>query len=101
MDYTVDVGSAAQVNWNATGHERIVQNVLNICRLFRYEATFARTMGMDSGILHRPVPEAQALLTAAIREQIELYEPRAKVKEVLFTGAGADGDMQFKVVIEI
>lgn len=100
MEITIDIDDAA-INWNASGPDRIAQNVLNICRTLRHEVAYKRTMGIDPGFLHKPLPEAQAEITAQITEQVALYEPRARIRQVLFGGTDTSGDMTFKVVIAL
>ena len=100
MEYTIDT-SNTELNWNATDEERIVQNVLNLIRTFRYEVGYDRTRGITPAVVDKPLEEAVMIYTAEIYRVVELYEPRATVKSVNFTGLDDDGNMQFRVVIDI
>jgi predicted secreted protein len=49
----------------------------------------------------KPVDQAVAIATAEIIDLINEREPRAVVKEVEYTGIGDEGNMEFRVVVEI
>ena len=100
MEYVIDTASDS-LNWNASGDERIIQNVLNIIRTHRYEVAYDRTRGINPTVLDKPLETAVMLYTAEIYRVVELYEPRAAVGKVEFTGVDTDGNMQFRVVLDI
>ena len=89
------------LNWTATGNERIVQNVLNLIRTFRYSVGYDRTRGINPAVVDMPLNEAVMVYTAEIYRVVELYEPRATVTSVSFSGLDDDGNMDFEVAIEI
>lgn len=101
MQYIIDTSKAAELNWTAKGDERILQNILNLLRTWRYEVGFDRTRGVDPSILDKTLNDAAALYTAEIYRLIEDYEPRATLKDVAFLGIDDEGNLQFKVVVEI
>lgn len=97
--YMID--TSADLNWQATGDERIIQNVLNLIRTFRYEVGYDRTRGINPAILDKPLQEQITLYTAEIYRVVDLYEPRATVNSVEYTGVDEEGNLDFKVAIEI
>lgn len=100
MLYEID-SSNPDLNWRAAGEERILQNVLNLIRTFRYEVGYDRTRGISPQVIDKPLQEAVASYTSEIYRVVELYEPRATVKSVEFITSDSDGNLQFKVVVEI
>jgi len=100
MEYIIDT-SDSNLNWNAKGNERIAQNVRNLLRTWRYEVAFDRTRGLEPSILDKPLNEAIALYTAEVYRVVQDYEPNAQVKSVQFIGLDDEGNLQFRVVIEI
>lgn len=100
MLYEIDTSKQIQLNWKAKGNERILQNVINLISTWRYEVGYDRTKGLDPTILDKPMDEAIAMYTAEIYRLVETYEPYAKVISVTPTGI-FNGDIQFKVVVEI
>lgn len=101
MKYEIDTSKSVRLNWAAKGAERILQNVLNLISTWQYEVAYNRVKGIDPSILDKPVDVAAALYIAEVYRVVSEYEPRATVKEVLFSGVDNEGHMQFKVVVEI
>lgn len=101
MEYVIDTLNPSALNWRASGNERIIRNVLNLIRTFRYDVGYDRTRGIDPSVVDKPLEEAAMVYISEIYRVVELYEPRVTVKEVRFTGADTEGNMQFRVVIEI
>ena len=101
MEYAIDTGQTLNINWSAADVERILQNVRNLISTWKYEVAYNRIMGIDSAILDQPLDIAVVKYTAEVYRLVTNYEPRAKVKEVNFVGLDDDGNMQFKVVLEI
>ena len=98
--YTIDT-SDPNLDWQASSDERIIQNVLNLIRTFRYEVGYDRTRGINPDVVDKPLQEAIALYTSEIFRVVDLYEPRATVNSVKFIDVDSEGNMQFKVAIEI
>ncbi len=101
MQYTLSTADSSPLDWNASGDARIVQNVRNLIRTWRYEVAFDRTRGVDPAILDRPAPEAAARYTAEVARLIRDYEPRATLVSCEWTGLDDEGQLIFQVVIEI
>ncbi len=91
----------SNINWTAKGVERILQNVKNLMNTWRYEIAYDRTLGIDPAILDMPQDKAIARYTAEIYRLVNTNEPRANVKSVTYTGSDGEGNMNFKVVVEI
>jgi phage baseplate assembly protein W len=87
------------INWNAKGHERILQNVVNLLGTFRYEVAYDRTIGRDPALLDSSMDKMVPLLIAETYELIDEYEPRAEVVDVEILDDEADPVV--KVVVEI
>ena len=101
MEYTIDTSQEVNLNWNATKNERIVQNVLNIISTWKYEVSYNRKIGIDPSLLDKPVEIASTQYISEVYRVIQEYEPRVTVRAVKFTGVDTEGNMQFKVVINV
>lgn len=101
MEYVIETSKDNKIDWEATGVDRILQNVSNIIQTLKYEVAYDRTLGIDSRLLQMPLDKAAALATTEIINQITLREPRAKVKSVNYLGIDTSGNMQFRVVVDI
>ncbi len=88
------------INWNAIGHERIIQNVVNILNTVMYEVAYDRVMGRNPSNLDRNFKEVESLLIAETYDLIEEYEPRAKIENI-FISQLKTGEINIEVVIEI
>lgn len=66
------------------------------------EQALDRDFGIDTSALSKPITTAQALMAAEFVAKTAKYEPRARVKRVVWQeGQTADGEMKLKVVVEI
>ena len=101
MEYIIDTSQPVQLNFGAIGAERILQNARTLINTFLYEVAYNRTMGINPELFDRPADVVVALYTAEVYRVVSDYEPRAKVKEVKLLGVDGEGNMQFKVVVEI
>lgn len=101
LEYIVDTSKPMQLNWGSKGVERILQNIQTLLHTWRYEVAYNRTMGIEPGLLDKPLDIAIAQYTAQVFQLVTDFEPRAVVKEVQYMGADQEGNMQFRVVITI
>lgn len=101
MQYVIDSENTVKLNWEAKGTERIIQNVFILLNTWKYEVAYDRTMGINTDFLDKPLNTAAALYISEVYRIISYYEPRAEVKDVKVSGIDNDGNMGFKVVIEI
>ncbi len=99
MIYNID-SSNSKVNWNAQGHDRIIQNIINILNTVRYEVAYDRVMGRDPNNLDKNFNEIESLLIAETYDLVEEYEPRAKIENV-YINQLQTGEINIKVVVEI
>lgn len=97
----IDTSKPVQIDWTAQGANRIVQNVRNLISTFRYEIAYNRVKGIDPGIFDKPADIVAVLYASEVHRVVAEYEPGATVKEVQFTGIDDEGNMQFKVVIDV
>lgn len=100
MKYIVDTIAEQPLDWSAKGSARVLQNVYNLLNTYKYEVAYDRLIGLDAGIIDKPMSQVGGLLTAQIIEQVERFEPRAKISDVEILGQGM-GDVSIKVVVEI
>lgn len=101
MQVEINTSNTPVFDWGATGAKEITQNVFNLINTFKYEVAYDRTLGINSDFQDMPLQEAVSLSTAQIFDVIDKREPRATVEEVTFTGLTDDGNLSFKVVIEL
>lgn len=80
--------------------EEVVQNVRTILTTPKYSVPMDRLFGVNAVMVDRPTPKAMAELQAEIVQAIRKYEPRCKVKKVMFHG-DLDGKLSVKVRIII
>jgi phage baseplate assembly protein W len=99
--YEINTSEKVTLNWAAKGAERILQNVLNLINTWQYEIAYNRTIGIQVGLLDKPSEEAAVEYTSQVHNMISTFEPRAETQEVNYTGIDENGNMEFKVVIDI
>ncbi len=71
--------------------EEIIQNVRTILTTRKGSVPLDREFGIDAGIIDKPTTNIGGLLTVAIMEAVEKYEPRVKVQSVSFEADGEEG----------
>ena len=81
--------------------EEIAQNVRMILSTMTGSVPLDRQFGVDSNLVDLPIGAAQARMTAEIATAVNRFEPRAKVKSVLYSGEPADGHLIISATIEI
>lgn len=100
MTYKINT-SDNSINWQSSGVERIIQNVVNLINTYRYEVAYDRTLGLSGNFLDNPSEEAQTQAISEIIDLINEREPRATVESIDFINIDDDGNMAFKVVVDI
>ncbi|MDO4495902.1 MAG: lysozyme [Clostridiaceae bacterium] len=60
-----------------------------------------RDFGIDWSFLDMPMESAKAMIESELIRKTRKYEPRAKVKQVLWTGDATSGIIKPKVVIDL
>ena len=81
MRITVRSDANIPLSW-ASGTDRIARNVLNVIRTWQGEAAFVRPMGIEAAFVGMPATMVAPSLSAAIRANIEQYEPEANILSV-------------------
>lgn len=66
--------------------EEILQNVRTILATRKGSVPLDRDLGLSWEHLDKPYPVARSLMTAAVIEAVESYEPRVRVESVEFEG---------------
>lgn len=84
----------------ATVVDEVVQNVRTILSTIQYEIPLDRAFGIDGSAVDQPMPQAKALLTTNIIQQVQRYEPRAVIEKITFDG-GLDGRLTPMVEVTI
>lgn len=100
----VDISDKIAIDFAATGHAEIIQNVRTILGTTKFSVPLDRDFGIDATVVDRPLPVAKALITSAIFEAIERYEPRIELVQVIFddnsTASLLDGILKPKVEVK-
>ena len=65
-----------------TLEEEVAQNIAFLLSTPKGSVPMMRDLGIDTGLLDDPTPQAKVKLKAQIVDQIQKYEPRAKIKEI-------------------
>lgn len=81
--------------------EEIIQNVQTILSTVKGEVPLDRSFGISPEGLDLPIAAAQTKITASAVEAVNKFEPRAKVKELIFSGEETNGVLNALAVIEI
>lgn len=89
------------LDWNSTGDDRIIQNVLNIVRTKKYEVPYMREMGIDPDFLDDAITKNYAEIVNDVTENINTYEPRVEVVDVSLSVNDANGDVVISVEVEV
>ncbi len=100
MIVTIDTANM-DLTWGTKGSDRIIQNIANLLRTRRYEVAYDRTLGLSGDFIDKPSDQAIAIAAAELSDLITQREPRASLIEVQSAGTDEDGNIQFKVVVEI
>ena len=87
MIYTINGGDVPQIDFApATVAEEVLQNVRTIISTIKYSVPMDREFGIDGTVVDRPINLAKAHLTNEIFRAVKMYEPRAVIESVEFTG---------------
>lgn len=88
------VSGAASGEWidfaPATVAGEVLQNVKTLLSTAKYSVPLDRELGVEASFLDRPAPDAGARLRVRIAEDIERFEPRAKIRAVRFEPRPSD-----------
>ena len=81
--------------------EEIMQNVKMIISTAKETVPLDREFGIRATVLDKPIATAQALLSSEIVAAVNRFEPRAKVKKIIYQGKEKDGILEPTVRIEV
>lgn len=97
----VELHSLNDVNFSPVGMEELIQNIQTIVSTEKYSVPLDRDFGVDLRLIDKPMNRVQALLSKEITVNIEKYEPRVKVTEVIYREAEASGRMKIAVKFKL
>jgi uncharacterized protein len=80
----LNMGDFEVIDFGAIGYFEIFQNVKTILATPLFTAALERTLGVDQGIVDRPITEA-SYVTVAILDALQFWEPRAQVIDIEFS----------------
>lgn len=85
MSYTVAAGRARRYTLNETQHiEAVLQNIALILATPQGTIPMYRDFGLPIDALDLPMPAAKVRLSVAIKEAVEIYEPRAEIISIKY-----------------
>lgn len=85
---------------NEALRREVERNIKTILSTPKGTCPLYREFGVDISMLDNPSPAAKNMLTVAIIDAIEEWEPRAQVADIT-VGMGTNGNLTAKVVITI
>lgn len=89
------------IDWEATGTDRIIQNVKNIIRTRRFEVPFIPLMGVNHEFIDALPQKIKSELSTHIKEVVNTYEPRVNVVDVRVESCDENGDYVVAVDLEV
>ena len=75
----------------ANAHQAVLQNIAVILDTVQGSCPMVRDLGLPGNLLHRPQPVVENILVGYIYDQIEEFEPRARVADIQFEHDAATG----------
>lgn len=85
MRYFVSAADLSRLRLGAPDTvEGVLQNIALILATPKGSVPLHREFGLDWSCLDKPLPAAEVLMRAPVREAIERWEPRATVKGIRF-----------------
>lgn len=86
------------INWEIGDKEQIMQNAHNLINVDMFEIPLNRQVGVSREYLDKREEQAELLLLSEIDRNIDIYEPRVKLKNLLIED---DGLGDYKINVEI
>lgn len=87
------------VDFFAEGYNEIIQNVNVILSTPKGTVPFDRDFGVNIEFVDLPLERAKQRITVEYIAAVKKYEPRVKVKQVIFSHVGTSGKLIPKVVL--
>lgn len=69
-----------KINWEIGEKEQIIQNAKNLINIGMFSVPLNRQIGVSKDYIDKVEDEAKILLLSEIERNLEIYEPRAKLK---------------------
>lgn len=86
MSYTISATDLRHIHFNETDTlTSVMQNIAVILSTPKGSVPLYRDFGITVNVLDRPMPVAEVMMRADIREAIEEWEPRVKVIGIDFS----------------
>ena len=102
MTYTVTEDMTKEINLAPeTERDEILQNVAMILSTPKHTVPLDREFGLSKGAVDRPMSVVRSILVGELHEQIERYEPRAKIENITFEEDHKQGKLYPKVEVSI
>ena len=89
------------INWDAQGQERIIENARNIIRTKRYEVPFMRDMGLNPDFIDCSANELIENISSDVVETLEIYESRVTVLDVTVEDLDENGNYTIVLDLEV
>lgn len=95
-----EIKPSQNINFRATGIERILQNVSNLLSIIKGEIPLGRDIGISSSLTDKHTEELKPEYIKEVIDLIETKEPRVKVLEIKLETNGI-GEIVPKVKVSI
>lgn len=100
MQIDIDLSGAIELIPSSEAAD-IVQNVKTLLLTTKGTVPLDRELGLSAEIIDKPLNIAQAQFIREAAGAIRKYEPRARLKEAVFSGAAADGRLDVRIRLEV
>lgn len=104
MEITINADKPDIIIHPATLEAEITQNIRMILTTVKGTLPLDRNFGLSPRIIDTPIERARALVVKEIHEQVNRYEPRARIVQAGFAGDNAtssDGQLLPWVMVRI
>lgn len=102
MPYTISGESGGAINFAPrVVAEEVLQNVRTLLMTGKYSVPLHRELGIDLALLDKPAPEAMARLRVHIVQEVERFEPRARITAVDFKPYEGAADGRFYPILQV
>ena len=86
----------------SSGVEEVIQNVRFLLKTIKGTCPLYRQFGLPINIVDKPINTAQALIVAEVARAIQRFEPRAKLRSILWEESDVEnGELNPLVTIEV
>jgi len=90
------------IDFGATGINEVLQNVKYIVLTTIYSVPLDREFGIDASFVDKPTPRIpELIITQEVALKINLYEPRAKFRDISYDGDVLSGSLKVVITIEV